>query len=89
MIPNPVRPHDGDRSGYADLQAIGLGPLHTALGNQTQILEPPFKEFPAFLACRMATALLLFRNPAQENMPRDRIAADCRERAFGLRNLAS
>jgi len=84
MVPYPVRPDDRHRAGGANLQAIGLGPLHPAAGYQPEFLQPPFEEFPRCLTRLAPTAFLFFGCGAQEDVPRYRLAADLGQGAASL-----
>jgi len=89
MIPDPVRPDDGNGSGFADLQAIGLGPLDTAAArppgtDKTQLFQTTFEVIPRLRADFGPAAHLLIRKRTQENVAFDGLAADFGKCAFGL-----
>ena len=87
MIPDTIGPDDGNGSGFADLQAIGLGPLNSAFSRQPQLFQAPLEVFPRCLADIAFAAALLVRDRANEDMPFNRSAADTGERAFGFCNV--
>lgn len=87
MVPDPVGPDDRDRPGGTDLQAVRLGPLHTAAARQAELLEAFLEVFPRALADLAAAAFLLLGQGADENVPFDCAAADLGQRGFGLRQL--
>ena len=61
MIPDIVRPNDGYRSGFADLEAVGLGSLHRpARTNEAEFLQPLLEIGPCLLAIFAAAAFLFF-----------------------------
>ena len=70
MVPDVVRPDDRDWACFADLQTVRLGPLDGPFPpDKLQFLEALLDVIPCFLALFPATALLLFRNRAQEYLP--------------------
>ena len=45
-VPDPVGVDDCYRSLLADLQAVGLGPVHAALPDETEFNQPAFQIIP-------------------------------------------
>src|SRR5690606_27375871 len=61
VVPDAVGPDDRDRSTDADLQAIGLGPLHAPVRDEPELAQPPLEVRPRRLAGFARAAALLFR----------------------------
>ena len=86
MIPDIVGPHDCDGPGSADLQTIGLGPLDAAAAigaqgaDQPQLLKPFLEKGPGVSPFGAATTFLLVADTAQENLPRNSLAANLVQR---------
>src|SRR6185295_14910844 len=85
-IPRAFGIDDGDRTAFADPQAIGFGPQDAALLRQAELLQAALEELP-----RREPALLLaaFRGglvAAEKNVaPRDRDADAVRDVALRIR----
>src|SRR5690606_37564955 len=83
MVPHAIGPDDRDRPAHADLQAIGLGPLHAPAAlccvDKAQLAQPALEEVPRRLARLARAAALLLAHRAKENLALDRLATDPRK----------
>src|SRR3954463_9473472 len=61
MVPDALWPHDCDRPGMADLEAIGLGAGDAAVAVQAELLDPPLQVFPSRGADLQRAAFALLR----------------------------
>ena len=82
MIPNSIGLNEGNGPGFANLQAIRLGPPDSATAIRTsgpgkaELLEARLQIFPGCFTVFAPAAFLLFGHCAKENMALDRSPAD-------------
>src|SRR6185295_12019650 len=71
-VPRALRIDDGNRSAFADPQAVGLGAENAAVLGQPQLFEARLQELPCDKAAMQVAALWLGLIAAQKNVaPRD------------------
>lgn len=72
-VPRAFRVDNGNRSAFADPQAVGLGAEDPALLGKPQLFEARLQKLPCDQAAMQVAALRLGLIAAQENVaPRDR-----------------
>src|SRR5262249_12029080 len=85
-VPRAFRIDDGDRSAFADAQAVRLCPQGAALLRQTELLQAALEEVPRCEAAILLAALRVGLIAAEKNVtPRDRNADALRDLALGFR----
>lgn len=84
MVPDAIRPDDGDRPRFADSQAIGLAPGNTTVIGEPELAQSLLEIFPSLAAIFARTAFPLARFGAKEDVPYDPIASQGLERLPGL-----
>src|SRR5262245_60708365 len=84
-VPGTLGIDDGNRSAFANAQAVGFRAQNPALLRQPQLLEPVLEEIPRRLPTLLVTALRFRLIAAEKDMPSRHGDADmCRDGALRL-----
>ena len=89
-VPRTFRVDDGNRTPFADAEAVGLGAKDAALLGELQLFEPPLQERPCGKATVLVAAFWFALIAAEKNMaPRDRHTDARRDFSLGIAHARS